>query len=88
MSDNITVQGFHSLFNYTMAEILQDVYDIPLVWLFLWLIIFLVFGSLFIMMQSLQTGSKILRKDVENLRKSTTILDDKFQSVEVISKTI
>ena len=71
-----------------MAEILQDACDIPLVWLFLGLTIFLVFGSLFIMMQSLQTGSKILRKDVENLRKSTTILDDKFQSVEVISKTI
>ena len=51
MSDNITIQGFHSLFNYTMDEVLQHVSDIPLTWLYLGLINFLVFGSLLRMMQ-------------------------------------
>ena len=40
------------------------------------------------MMQSLQNESWILRTEVEHLWRGTTVLDDKFQSVEVISKTI
>ena len=40
------------------------------------------------MIQSLQKESRILRAEVECLRKDTTVLSDNFQSVEVISKTI
>ena len=72
MSDNLTFQGFHSFFTYTMCEVLQDAYDIPFPWLFLGFTLFLVFYSFFIiwfdnrkMMQSLQTESGILRKEVE-----------------------
>ena len=38
-------------------------------------------------MQSLQTESRILRKEVENLRKDTTILTNNFQSAEVLLHT-
>ena len=72
MLDNLTIQGFQSLSTYTMGEVLQDAYDIPLAWLFLGLTIFLLFGSFFKiwfdnreMMQSLQTDFRILRKEVE-----------------------
>ena len=39
-------------------------------------------------MQALQTESRILRKEVENLREGTTIFTNKFQSAEVISKPV
>ena len=67
MSDNITVEGFYSLFNYTMAEILQDTYDL-LAWIFIGLAIFLIFGLWLDnrkKMQSLQDKSRILRTEVE-----------------------
>ena len=39
-------------------------------------------------MQSLQTESRLLRKEVKNLKKGTTILTNNFQSAEVLLSTI
>ena len=59
MSKNITIQGFNSLFNCAMEDVLQDVSDIPLTWLFLGLIIFLMFDCLLRIMQVLAIPSHL-----------------------------
>ena len=67
MSENITIQGFYSLFNYTMNKILQVVSDVPLTWLFLGLVTFLVFGYFIRMIQSLQIDYTMLRAEIKTL---------------------
>ena len=79
MPDNLTVQGFNSFFTYTMCEVLQDVYDPYSTSLFLFLVLSLVLNIFFLkiwfdnrakkeayleMVHSLQTESRLLRKEV------------------------
>ena len=79
MSDNLTIQGFHRLFTYTMCEVSQDTYDIPPTLLFLGFgfVLCIFFLNVWFdnrkMMQSLQTESRLLRKEVGNLQKNMTI---------------
>ena len=70
MSENITIQKFNVFFFLycAMEDILKDVSDIPLTWLFLGYVAFLVFGYFIRMIQSLQTESTMLREEIETLR--------------------
>ena len=68
MSENITIQKFNGLFNCTMEDILHEVSDIPLTWLFLELVAFLVFGYFIRMMQSFKIESGMLRAEIKTLR--------------------
>ena len=51
-----------------MEDILKDVSDIPLTWVFLGLVIFLVFGYFIRMIQPLQTKFTMLRAEIKTLR--------------------
>ena len=50
-----------------MEDILKDVSDIPLTWLFLGSVAFLVFGYFISMIQSLLTESTMLRAEIKTL---------------------
>ena len=65
MSENITIQKFNGLFNCAMEDILKDVSDIPLTWLFLGLLAFLVFGYFIRIIQSLQIEPTMLRAEIK-----------------------
>ena len=68
MSENITIHKFNGLFNCTMEDILHEVSDIPLTWLFLGLVAFLVFGYVIRTMQSFKIESAMLRAEIKTLR--------------------
>ena len=103
MSDNLTIQGFSNLFTYTMQRVLQDLYDFSPTSLFLILGISLVLNIFFLklwfdnrakhealleMVQSLQTDTKILKKEVRTLKKDMNNLTNKTQSMEVLSEMV
>ena len=68
MSENITIQKFNGLFNCAMEDILHEVSDIPLTWLFLGHVTFLVFGYFIRTMQSFKIESAMLRAEIKTLR--------------------
>ena len=68
MPENITIQKFNGLFSCAMEDILHEVSDIPLTWLFLGSVTFLVFGYFIRRIQSLQTESTMLRSEIKTLR--------------------
>ena len=103
MSHNLTIQGFNSLFIYTMCKVLQDLYDVPSTSLFLILGISLVLNIFFLkiwfdnraknevllkMVQSLQTDTRCFKKESGNLKKNMTKLTNKTQSTEVLLEMV
>ena len=64
MSENITIQKFSGFLNCAMEDILKDVSDIPLTWLFLGLVAVLVFGYFIRTMQSFKIESAMLRAEI------------------------
>lgn len=58
MSDNLTIQGFNSFFPYIMYKILQDLYDVPSISLFLILGISLVL-NIFLLKIGLTIGLRM-----------------------------
>ena len=92
MSDNLTVQGFNSLFTYTMCEVLQDARDASSTPLFLFLGLSFVLNIFFLktqfdnrkMIQCLQTISRLLSKEVGNLKEDMITLTNNFQSAEIL----
>ena len=65
-----------------MEDILKDVSDIPLTWLFLGSVAFLVFGYFIRMIQSLQIKFTMLRAEIKTLRTiqtDTNLLKKEFE---------